>query len=146
MIYFLRDGQGHIKIGTTVRLSERKCQLESEVGEPLEVVGVMGGSYREESALHRRFADHNIVNEWFEPHADLLAFIEENAAPWDGVDEKPQYAIAKIDALVMRDARVVVASTGEKLADYLSRLLAPIVASDRDTEMARRVQARSHDR
>jgi hypothetical protein len=39
--------------------------------------------------------------------------------------------MAKIDSAVLRDARIVVAMTGEGLSEYLSRLLAPAVARDK---------------
>jgi hypothetical protein len=39
--------------------------------------------------------------------------------------------MAKLDSAVLRDARIVVAMTGEGLSEYLSRLLAPAVARDK---------------
>lgn len=45
--------------------------------------------------------------------------------------EKRSVEPAKIDAQVMRDARVVAALTGEGLSEYLSRLLRPLVARDK---------------
>ena len=45
------------------------------------------GSYKEESALHRRFAHLNLVNEWFEPGDDLMGFIVADGKPWDGAED-----------------------------------------------------------
>jgi hypothetical protein len=46
--------------------------------------------------------------------------------------ERPKYSVTKIDADVLRDARIVCSITGEDLQDYLTRLLKPLVARDKD--------------
>ena len=45
--------------------------------------------------------------------------------------------VAKIESSVMRDARIVVAITGEGLSDYLSRLLRPLVTRDKEQDIAK---------
>jgi len=50
--------------------------------------------------------------------------------------------MAKIDAKIMRDARIVVAYTGERLTDYLSRLLAPLVSRDLEREQTKATKSR----
>lgn len=45
--------------------------------------------------------------------------------------------IAKIRASVLRDARIVVAVTGEGLSEYLSRVLEVAVAKDKAEALAR---------
>lgn len=55
MIYFIRSPSGPIKIGTTIRLSQRLKQLAAEYGEGLEVLAVTEGDRNVEQELHRRF-------------------------------------------------------------------------------------------
>lgn len=57
MIYFILalDGSNHIKIGTTIRLTERLKQLTLLTKTELRVLGVMNGGYAEEQALHDKF-------------------------------------------------------------------------------------------
>jgi hypothetical protein len=89
MIYFLRHPNGNIKIGTTIRLSVRKVQLERQEGVTLEVLAVTDGGFVEEHILHEKFASCWAGNEWFRPSAPLLDFIERECRPWDGTDEVP---------------------------------------------------------
>jgi hypothetical protein len=91
MIYFIRrpDG-GPIKIGTTIRLTERLKQLIAEHGPGLEVLAVAEGSYDRERELHRRFSHlRHGRTEQFEPGDDLVGFIVAEGRAWDGSDESP---------------------------------------------------------
>jgi hypothetical protein len=102
LIYFVKrqDERGLIKIGVSVRLSRRIKQpdFQQYFDSPAELVvlGVMDGGYADESVLHKRFRRSRWVGEWFVPHDDLLAFIEAEARPWDGVDEMPDYSTVNI--------------------------------------------------
>lgn len=90
MIYFIANrDRSRIKIGTTIRLSQRLKQLVAEHGEGLEVLAVRDGDRDVERELHRRFAHLNVVNEWFEPGDDLMGLIVSDGKPWDGSDEAP---------------------------------------------------------
>jgi Meiotically up-regulated gene 113 len=89
LIYFIKSPSGPIKIGTTIRLSERLKQLAADHGEGLEVLAVVEGSYEAEKGLHDRFGHLRIVNEWFEPGDDLVGFIVAEGRPWDGTDDVP---------------------------------------------------------
>lgn len=53
--------------------------------------------------------------------------------------KKPEKTVdvVKIDSAIVRDARVVVALTGDGLGEYLSRVLGPIVARDKAAAMAK---------
>lgn len=84
MIYFVKSPDGLVKIGTTGCLPSRLKQLAYKHGVEIEVLGVMDGSYPEERALHKRFADLLAKGkEWFRPGDELLAFIGEHGKPWD---------------------------------------------------------------
>lgn len=110
MIYFLRAEQtsynkrtgntievGYVKIGTTVRLSQRLKQIATNIGHTPTVLGVLDGGYAEEAALHERYKGFRRGGEWFDPeHSNLLTLIDDEARPWDGVDEKPDCLAVQI--------------------------------------------------
>jgi hypothetical protein len=88
MIYFAQPSDGgRIKIGTTIRLSQRLKQLAAEHGCDLHVLAVQDGGPDDEVLLHRRFAHLRAVGEWFEPGDDLVGFIMAEGRPWDGSDD-----------------------------------------------------------
>lgn len=94
MIYFLQapDG-GLIKIGTTIRLTERLKVHQTETRQRLLVLGVMDGARKRERELHRQFASIRVYpgwqSEWFHPDTGLIEFIAHHARAWDGTDEAP---------------------------------------------------------
>jgi hypothetical protein len=136
LIYFIanRDRSG-IKIGTTIRLSERLKQLAAEHGEGLEVLAVVDGSYETEKGIHRRFSHLRIVNEWFEPGDDLVGFIVSEGREWDGRDEVPLAALGtpyRFSSEAIRWARIASGYTGESMAEYVSRVVAERAREDAD--------------
>ena len=88
MIYFIKSPDGPIKIGTTIRLSQRLKQLVAYYGEGLEVLAVVEGNRSVERDLYDRFSHLRTVGEWFEPGDDLVGFIVAKGKPWDGEDEE----------------------------------------------------------
>ncbi len=94
MIYFVqRASDGCIKIGTTIRLSQRLAALRAAYGS-CGVLGVADGSYADESALHRRFGGSLAEGrEWFYDDAAIRDFIAIECRPWDGEDESPFFDI-----------------------------------------------------
>jgi hypothetical protein len=131
LIYFVRSPQGPIKIGTTIRLSQRLKQLAAEYGEGLEVLAVSEGSYATEKELHCRFAHLRQVGEWFEPGVDLLGFIVSDGKPWDGSDEKPDTKVpVRIEEDLIQMANVVASILNMSAPDYLSGILRPILERD----------------
>jgi len=88
VVYFVRrERDGLIKIGTTIRLSERLKQIAAKEGCEITLLAVTPGDRKREMALHGQFAHLNVEWEWFEPAEGLLSFIATDAQPWDGVDE-----------------------------------------------------------
>jgi hypothetical protein len=133
MVYFIQGITGGlIKIGTTVRLTERLRTLCKEYGEELRVLAVIDGSYQKEKSLHRRFSHINIENEWFSPSDDLLGFIVETGREWDGTDEaQPRNDEAiRIRSDVAAKARIAASYLGLSITDYVSNVLEPIVSKD----------------
>jgi hypothetical protein len=131
MIYFVRETEdGFIKIGTTVRLTERLKQLEAEFDVKLEVLAVIAGGRKEEKMLHRRFAHNHPWREWFSPSEDLLRYIKEEGEPWDG-DKLPFPASAvKVDRAIVGMAKALAIFRGVSVAEVISE------AARRDVEQA----------
>jgi hypothetical protein len=133
MIYFLRAERnsdcgwikaGWIKIGTTIRLSERLKQIAAEIGHMPTVLVVLDGAFAEEHALHVRFESDRRYGEWFEPCYDLLRLIETEGRQWDGVDEIPSTLHSvKVDRAVVGMAKAVATSRGIALAELLTEIL-----------------------
>lgn len=98
MIYFILalDGSNHIKIGTTVRLTERIKQLVTARKADLQVLAVIDGGHAEERALHEKFKDYCIHGEWFESHPQLTDFIAMEGRPWNGKDEVPGFILINL--------------------------------------------------
>jgi hypothetical protein len=138
LVYFIQAvGGGPIKIGTTIRLSVRLKAIERDKGKKLLVLGVTDGSYAEEAALHLKFKESLFEDEWFHPDPDLLNFLETECRPWDGTDEVRPMSAIKLDADVLRDARIVCAITGGGLSTYLSGRLRPFIARDKEAAIER---------
>lgn len=75
-VYFIQaDIGGPIKIGMAFNVFERLSLFQMGCPFRLRVLGIIkGGDAHIESALHRRFAEHRLHGEWFEPCEELLAF------------------------------------------------------------------------
>lgn len=90
MVYFLQRPEGGlIKIGKSIRLTERLKVLSDQAGCQLRVLAVIDGNYPEERSLHLRFDHLRVDLEWFDPAQELIDFIAREARPWDGRDEAP---------------------------------------------------------
>jgi hypothetical protein len=79
-VYFIRSMSpvGEIKIGYSNNPQGRLQLLQTGNPYPLEVLATIPGEgRRKERELHERFATSRLSGEWFEPTADLLAYIEE---------------------------------------------------------------------
>ncbi|MFC5744819.1 GIY-YIG nuclease family protein [Actinomadura rugatobispora] len=74
VVYYLRRGDGLIKIGFSARLHERKLTLQREHG-PLELLATHWGDRRTESEIHDRFREVRATGEWFRPSPELLRWI-----------------------------------------------------------------------
>ena len=150
MIYFIEGDDDLIKIGTTIRLTQRLRALAYESKGPLRVLAVMAGSYREEKALHRRFDHHRIPEqgEWFHGGRDLLKFIEEECHEWDGSDEAgpDPYTVVRIREDIVEAAKLVALSCKMNLSDYLSDLLEAPVLKDRKAVIRKLASEEKEDR
>jgi hypothetical protein len=75
-VYFLRVGEGPIKIGTSANIPQRYRSIQANCPFSLRVVALMGGGRDVEAQMHRRFAQFRMHGEWFMPEPELLAHVE----------------------------------------------------------------------
>lgn len=71
-----RDTQ-EIKIGVSYDPAARLRTLQTAHGEPLELVTAFPGAEAMEETLHRRFAAHRKLGEWFAEVPEIAAWIRE---------------------------------------------------------------------
>lgn len=78
-VYFIRALQGGlIKIGVAANVTSRLAEIQRMCPIPLTIVATIAGlGQMGETALHHRFAAARRHGEWFEPVADLLAYIDQ---------------------------------------------------------------------
>src|ERR1700744_4061844 len=78
MVYFLRRNDGVIKIGHSINPETRRKQLESAWRCDLELVVAIPGGRDAEQEIHEQFDASRIDprQEWFEPSAELVAYID----------------------------------------------------------------------
>lgn len=73
-VYFIQEGDdGPIKIGHAKHPADRIRALQ--IGNPraLNLLAAFPGYVRDEIALHKQLAPHNIRSEWFTPCPEVLA-------------------------------------------------------------------------
>lgn len=80
-VYFAQNKKGEIKIGHSGTPVHRIMKLGYIGKEKLKPLGFMVGGLEREREIQFQFRDYCIQGEWFEPHPDLLAFIEQNTVP-----------------------------------------------------------------
>ena len=75
-VYFIQTATGQIKIGKACDVKARLKGLQTSHPVRLELLATTEGGKEQERRYHKRFADHRLHGEWFEPHPDILAEIE----------------------------------------------------------------------
>jgi hypothetical protein len=131
-VYFAQHvRRGFIKIGTTTNLKMRMGDIICIVRDPREVVivyppsgekhvqllGIMLGGRTRENQLHKRFADHRLDGEWFQPHPNILNFIRKWTVPYDVEGPLPKFV--KITG--KRISAIVDADVWDALRDLAQR-------------------------
>jgi hypothetical protein len=74
-VYFAVRADGAIKIGCSRNPRIRCRSLGYALKLSVLLLASFEGHYREERALHRRFASKRIGGEWFAPNQEMLAVI-----------------------------------------------------------------------
>lgn len=92
-IYFLQiEGGGAIKIGfTTISPVLRAKTLQTTSPHRICWIGYFKGMEHEEKALHKKFAEHYIRAEWFNPAPEIIAYINEVCPAFNGVDAERKF-------------------------------------------------------
>lgn len=75
-VYFCTDGL-RIKIGYTEQdVNKRIKDLQTACSAPISLLATIPGHRKTESALHKRFKPYRKNGEWFDPHTELVQYIE----------------------------------------------------------------------
>lgn len=74
-IYFVSDGNGHIKIGSSANPSARVASLQTGTAMKLTLMGHRPGGSEGERLLHDCFAEERVVGEWFRARGKLMEFL-----------------------------------------------------------------------
>lgn len=75
-VYFVQAGtDGPVKIGTATDIQARVRGLQTGSPHRLNLLATSTGGRRLEKRLHRRFAAHRVLGEWFSPAPALLEYI-----------------------------------------------------------------------
>lgn len=98
-VYFLRN-QSRVKIGVSVDPAERAAALSLRRSD---VVGVISGGYRLESALHERFAAQRVgTTEWFDWCEEIEDYIATHAEPLTkrhrSASQRRKMPVSRVDA------------------------------------------------
>jgi hypothetical protein len=79
-VYFLHAQlSNRIKIGFSLNPAKRYATIQTSCPEQLILMGTVPAAYRDEMALHQKFASIRIHREWFEAVPELLSYIKEVA-------------------------------------------------------------------
>jgi hypothetical protein len=73
-IYVLEHA-GRIKIGISRDVPARLKEIERHMDHPPKLLGVVGGTYQHERAIHKRLSDHRLKGEWFKDVTEVRALI-----------------------------------------------------------------------
>lgn len=130
-VYFFQDSALRVKIGQTKDPRRRLRSLSSGIGHRLTIIGVMPSddAPMEEAQVHRRFAEHRLVGEWFD--GAVVAKLDDYRGRF--LDKLPE-----TDVLIQSwvspeayDALVALAkSEGRTLANLMRRELGKIIDAD----------------
>lgn len=78
MIYFIQSQNGgRIKIGYSANVDRRLENIRGANAYPINVLHISEGSRGVEGEIHVALKDHRAHLEWFEPHDDVLALIDD---------------------------------------------------------------------
>lgn len=151
LVYFIQSTTGGpVKIGTTMKLLKRLKALRALRSDPtLQVVGLLFGSYPEESSLHGRFSHLALGGEWFSPAPDLLGFISTSCRPLnpaiDFAEEGCPYSVVKIDSDILPLAKAVALLENKPLPEWLSDIVNDAAAKELNRKPIKRKPPKPRD-
>ncbi len=116
-VYFIQNQKtGHIKIGKSIAVNKRLNGLSREVGDPLELLGVIEGYSDLEYKLHSQFQDIRIHGEWFMNSPELLEFISKKSIPLCDLDDSCSAEVTGMPSVIGIIAQEQGYSTPEALS------------------------------
>ena len=78
-VYFVQVGEtGPIKIGIASDVRQRVLNLQTANYQDVRLLGWVSGTQRDERLWQAKFDKHCLQGEWFAPHPDVIAGIEEH--------------------------------------------------------------------
>lgn len=78
VVYFVQSGDdGPIKIGWTQDIERRIAELQTANAHPLQLLGEVPGTLRDEAAMHARFGHLRMEAEWFRNSLEIQVFLKE---------------------------------------------------------------------
>lgn len=86
-VYFVRAGDGPIKIGWARNPAQRLRELQVAHPYRLAIVAMTRGGERLERRIHEELAEHRLSGEWFEASEDVLAVVSRYSARPDVREE-----------------------------------------------------------
>lgn len=93
-VYFMRSTDtGRIKIGYSKDVLRRRNEIQAAHGGAIQILLTISGGPTMEGELHQRFAAHKVFGEWFEPAAEILAFVEAELEKFKPKSESKQYVV-----------------------------------------------------
>jgi hypothetical protein len=107
--YMLLNSKGAVKIGFSTDLIARRASLEASSGERLSVIRTFSGGRATERWLHKRYADHRTVGEWFTFCPSMMQVI-----PPDEIPVRPKKVIRRDVRLTCKER---VKATTERARD-----------------------------
>ncbi len=78
LLYFARDGEGHIKIGYS-EMPGPRLRVHEKLVEGFELLGTMEGDGTTDKLLREGYRHSRISTDWFQPDPNLLTFIQESS-------------------------------------------------------------------
>jgi Meiotically up-regulated gene 113 len=101
IVYFLRRGDGIIKIGFSASYPSRLNSLQAKHG-PLRLLLAYAGGRKEESEAHDRYASLCVGGEWFRPSVPMLLDVQRLRRTWATRPNRlpEQVTVSEIRALV----------------------------------------------
>lgn len=92
-VYFIRAGDGPVKIGVADDVESRLRELQTGNHQPLHVIRSVPGARAEERWFHFKFQNQHIHREWFDYHPTMLTVEPPvivptvSTIPWDVIRE-----------------------------------------------------------
>lgn len=96
LVYFIRAGEGPVKIGVARDPERRRRELQTGHPAPLRVIAAVPGDERVERYFHRLLAEDHLHGEWFKPSDEVRRVVERAIAISDAGAERGWCELCRI--------------------------------------------------